>query len=111
MKIPPTATDRAFSRLCEINGDSKIQESKALRLAVLGGGCSGFQYEFSLVDTLEDGDILLERDGQRILIDEVSLPFLQGAVIDFSHELMGARFVVENPTATASCGCGTSFAI
>lgn len=105
---PPRVTDRAFARLreiAEISGDTK-----ALRVAVEGGGCSGFQYDIRLDDPRTD-DMVLEQDGQRVLIDSVSLPFLQNAVIDFTDELIGARFVVENPNATSSCGCGTSFSI
>jgi iron-sulfur cluster assembly accessory protein len=94
--------------LAEINEASG--EAKALRVAVEGGGCSGFQYEIAL-DTPRADDLVLEGNGQKVLIDEVSLPFLSGAVIDFTEELIGARFVIENPNATSSCGCGTSFSM
>lgn len=102
-------TDRAFARLAEIAQDSG--EKKALRVAVLGGGCSGFQYEFALEDAPAEGDIVIESDGQRVLVDPESLPFLAGSVVDFKDELIGARFAVENPNATSTCGCGTSFSI
>ncbi|MEM1342904.1 MAG: iron-sulfur cluster assembly accessory protein, partial [Pseudomonadota bacterium] len=82
----------------------------ALRVAVEGGGCSGFQYEITLDDPTED-DLVLEGGGQKVVVDSVSLPFLADAVIDFTEELIGARFTIENPNATASCGCGTSFSI
>ena len=108
LALPPKVTPRAFARLAEINAASG--ESRALRVAVEGGGCSGFQYDIRLDDPAED-DLVLEGAGQRVLVDPVSLPFLQNAVIDFSEELIGARFVIENPNATSSCGCGTSFAI
>ena len=108
LTVPPKVTDRAFARLSEINEDAK--EAKALRVAVEGGGCSGFQYDISLDDAAED-DLVLEGQGQKVVVDAVSLPFLADAVIDFSDELIGARFVIENPNATASCGCGTSFSI
>ncbi len=108
LTLPPTVTPRAFARLAEINANSDAP--KALRVAVEGGGCSGFQYNIDL-DQPADGDLVLEGDGQKVLIDEVSLPFLSNAVIDFSDELIGARFTVDNPNATASCGCGTSFSI
>ncbi|HQU68276.1 MAG TPA: iron-sulfur cluster assembly accessory protein [Albidovulum sp.] len=108
MTLPPKVTDRAFARLAEINGDAG--ETKALRVAVEGGGCSGFQYDIRLDDPSAD-DLVLEKDGQKVLVDSVSLPFLANAVIDFSEELIGARFVINNPNATASCGCGTSFSI
>lgn len=107
MQLPPKVTDRAFSRLAEIGAGDQGQ---ALRIAVEGGGCSGFQYDIRL-DAPSDGDLVLEGDGQKVVVDSVSLPFLQNAVIDFSDELIGARFVIENPNATSSCGCGTSFSI
>lgn len=109
LALPPTVTDRAFERISEIA--SATGEVKPLRVAVEGGGCSGFQYEIALADNAADDDLVLEKDGAQVLIDPVSLPFLQNAVIDFSTEIIGARFVIENPNATASCGCGTSFSI
>jgi len=102
----PRVTERAFARLAEIATESGT--ARPLRVAVAGGGCSGFQYEITLDDAAAD-DLVLEEGGQRVVVDPVSLPFLQDAVIDFSEELIGARFVVKNPNATASCGCGTSF--
>jgi iron-sulfur cluster assembly accessory protein len=108
LTLPPKVTDRAFARLAEIN--DAAGEAKALRVAVEGGGCSGFQYDIKLDDPAED-DIILERQGQKVVVDSVSLPFLSDAVIDFSEELIGARFVIENPNATSSCGCGTSFSM
>lgn len=102
-------TERAFERLAEIAEDTG--EPKALRVAVLGGGCSGFQYEFALEDGPVEGDTVIESQGQRVLIDPESLPFLAGSVVDFRDELIGARFAVENPNATSTCGCGTSFAV
>lgn len=108
LNLPPKVTPRAFARLAEINGSAEAP--KALRVAVEGGGCSGFQYDISLDDPAEE-DIVLEGDGQRVVVDPVSLPFLSNAVIDFSDELIGARFVIENPNATSSCGCGTSFSM
>ena len=107
LTLPPKVTDRAFERLAEIDA---AQNGQALRVAVEGGGCSGFQYEIKL-DTAADDDLILESDGQKVVIDSVSLPFLTDAVIDFTDELIGARFVIENPNATSSCGCGTSFSM
>ena len=107
MQLPPTVTPRAFERLTEIGAAA---QGKALRVAVEGGGCSGFQYEISLDDP--DGeDLVLESAGEKVVVDQVSLPFLSGAVIDFSEELIGARFIIDNPNATSSCGCGTSFSM
>lgn len=108
MNLPPQVTPRAFARLAEINHDASAPQP--LRVAVAGGGCSGFQYEIRLDARAED-DLVLESDGQAVVVDPVSLPFLAGAVIDFADELIGARFVIENPNATSSCGCGTSFSI
>ncbi len=107
MQLPPKVTERAFARLSEIGAAAQGQ---ALRVAVEGGGCSGFQYDIAL-DAPRADDLVLEGSGEKVLVDPVSLPFLQNATIDFSQELIGARFVIENPNATASCGCGTSFSI
>ena len=107
MQLPPKVTDRAFARLAEIGA---AEQGRALRVAVEGGGCSGFQYEIDL-DTPAPDDLVLEGQGQQVVVDYVSLPFLENAVIDFSEELIGARFVVNNPNATSSCGCGTSFSM
>ncbi|MEM8870307.1 MAG: iron-sulfur cluster insertion protein ErpA [Pseudomonadota bacterium] len=109
LELPPKVSDRAFERLAEISAASDVPQF--LRVAVEGGGCSGFQYEITLEDNITEEDLVLERDGQRVLVDPVSLPFLSNAVIDFSDELIGARFVIENPNATSSCGCGTSFSM
>ncbi|MEE9428662.1 MAG: iron-sulfur cluster assembly accessory protein [Paracoccaceae bacterium] len=108
MNIPPKVTPRAFARLAEINASTG--EAKALRVAVEGGGCSGFQYDIKLDDPAAD-DLHLTGEGQTVVIDAVSLPFLTDAVIDYTQELIGARFVIENPNATSSCGCGTSFSM
>jgi iron-sulfur cluster assembly accessory protein len=107
MQLPPKVTDRAFERLSEIGANA---EGQALRVAVEGGGCSGFQYDIKL-DAPADDDLVLEGSGEKVIVDPVSLPFLAGAVIDFSDELIGARFVIENPNASSSCGCGTSFSM
>jgi iron-sulfur cluster insertion protein len=108
MNLPPRVTDRAYARLAEIA--RMTGQTRALRVAVEGGGCSGFQYEIKLDDPASD-DLVLERGGHKVLVDTVSLPFLANAVIDFTDELIGARFVIENPNASSSCGCGTSFSM
>lgn len=107
MNLPPKVTPRAFERLCEIGAAG---DGKALRVAIEGGGCSGFNYEIVL-DEPKDDDLILEGSGQKVVVDAISLPFLANAVIDFSEELIGARFVIDNPNATSSCGCGTSFSM
>ncbi len=88
-------------------------EGKALmlRVAVEGGGCSGFQYQFDLVDEAQPDDLRIERDGAAALVDEMSLVLLKGSEIDFVDELAGAEFRVRNPNAKSSCGCGVSFSI
>lgn len=102
-------TERAARRLSEIAaGDSR---AGALRITVEGGGCSGFQYKFDLVNATAPEDAVFERDGARVLVDPVSLPYLAGSEIDFVDDLIGSTFRIKNPNATASCGCGTSFSI
>ena len=107
MQLPPNVTERAFERLAEIGAGD---EGQALRVAVEGGGCSGFQCEIKL-DVPADDDLILEGNGQKVVVDSVSLPFLAGATIDFTEELIGARFTIDNPNATSACGCGTSFSM
>jgi iron-sulfur cluster assembly accessory protein len=104
----PTLTATAARRIQALTSDGS---NGALRLRVDGGGCSGFQYTFDLVPGAEPGDTVIERDGARLVVDDVSLPFVAGAELDFVDDLMGASFRVKNPNATASCGCGTSFSI
>ena len=89
----------------------KMGKQDYLRVAVEGGGCSGFSYKFDFADAANDDDLLIERDGARVLIDEMSLEFLSGSEIDYANELIGSAFKINNPNATANCGCGTSFSI
>ncbi len=81
------------------------------RVGVDGGGCSGFQYSFAVAQEPAADDLVVERDGARVVIDQTSLPFLLGARIDFIDDLMGQSFRIENPNAASSCGCGTSFSV
>ena len=104
-----TMTDRAAARINEILAGQPVKS--ALRIAVNGGGCSGFQYDFQLVDAAAEDDLIIERDGAKALVDPTSEPFLAGAEIDFVDDLMGQSFRIKNPNATSSCGCGTSFSI
>jgi iron-sulfur cluster assembly accessory protein len=104
-----TLTDRAAARIRDIV--AREPGKHALRIAVNGGGCSGFQYDFELVDGAQDDDLVIERGGARALVDPVSQTFLAGSEIDFVDDLMGQSFRIQNPNATASCGCGTSFSI
>lgn len=82
-----------------------------LRVAVEGGGCSGFQYEIAVAAAPNADDLIIERDGARLFVDPISLPFLLGSEIDWVEELIGASFKVKNPNATSSCGCGVSFSV
>ena len=109
MSDPVTVTERAAKRIAEIVAGEAA--ARALRVSVEGGGCSGFQYKFDLVPDAGDDDTILERAGATVVIDQVSLGYLAGSEIDFVDDLIGASFRVNNPKATASCGCGTSFSL
>lgn len=109
LTLPITVSDACADRLSAIAAAEGA--TKHLRVAVLGGGCSGFQYEFTLIETAEDDDLVIAAGDASVVIDPTSIPFLSGSKIDFKIELIGAHFAVENPNATASCGCGTSFSI
>lgn len=102
-------SDAAIRRVASILRDEPGKT--ALRVAVEGGGCSGFSYTFDLVDSQNDDDVVIARDGAKVLIDEISLVYMGGSVIDFVDDLMGQSFQIRNPNAVASCGCGTSFSI
>ena len=97
---------RRLARLAEAEGHPVL-----LRVAVDGGGCSGFQYRMDLVETGEADDLRIETDGQAALVDPISVPFLKGSEIAWVDELAGAQFVIRNPNAATSCGCGVSFSI
>ena len=104
-----TISPRAASHIAEL---LKAEPSPALfRVSVEGGGCSGFQYRFDLVSEAAPDDLLIERDGARVVVDPVSLGFMRGSELDFVDELIGAQFKLNNPNVTASCGCGTSFSV
>ena len=90
---------------------AKQGKQQFLRVAVDGGGCSGFQYSFDFADAPNEDDMIIERDGARILIDEISQEFLKDSEIDYVNELIGAAFKIHNPNAKSSCGCGTSFSL
>ena len=107
--LPVTLTERAASRIADVL--RKEAAGAMLRVAVNGGGCSGFQYAFDITQERQDDDLVIERNGAVVLVDTVSLDFLRGASIDFVNDLIGQSFKINNPNATASCGCGTSFAV
>lgn len=103
-------TDRAARQIGKILG--KEPEGTVLRISVAGGGCSGFQYEYNLVqETAATDDLVLRRDSATVLIDVLSLEFMGGAEIDYVNDLIGQSFQINNPNAVASCGCGTSFSV
>jgi iron-sulfur cluster insertion protein len=106
--VPFTVTNRAFTRVAKI---LTAEKAAALRVSVEGGGCSGFQYRYDLVEGPASDDLVLAGDAATVVVDPVSLPFLAGAELDFVDDLMGQSFQIRNPNAQSSCGCGTSFAL
>lgn len=104
-----TVTTAAAKRINSIL--SNQPDHSLLRVAVDGGGCSGFSYRFEFANEIGQSDKIFEKDGARVVIDEMSLEFMEGAEIDFTEEIIGSSFRVTNPNATANCGCGTSFSI
>jgi iron-sulfur cluster insertion protein len=101
------AAARRIGELIAAEGNPNLM----LRLAVSGGGCSGFQYGFSFDDTRGEDDLLFERDGVKMVVDQTSIELLAGAEVDFVEDLVGSAFQVRNPNATSSCGCGSSFSV
>ncbi|WP_425374319.1 HesB/IscA family protein [Lichenihabitans psoromatis] len=106
---PVTISARAAAQVNKVL--SREAPGSYLRIAVNGGGCSGFQYAFDIVVERDGDDLVIERDGASVLIDPVSVGFLEGSKIDYVDDLIGQSFKIDNPNATASCGCGTSFAL
>ena len=104
-----TLTERAARRISEILG--REPAGSMLRVSVEGGGCSGFQYKFDIDRTQTTDDLVIRRDGATVLVDQISVGYLAGSEIDFVDDLIGASFRINNPHATASCGCGTSFSL
>jgi iron-sulfur cluster assembly accessory protein len=104
---PFRLTDRAAARIAEL----AAPQEAALRVAVLAGGCSGFQYRFELDQAAAPDDVVIEQGAARVVIDPSSLELLSGAELDYTEELMGSHFAVRNPNASSSCGCGTSFSV
>ena len=104
-----TLTERAARRINEIMAGEP--SGSMLRISVNGGGCSGFQYAFDVDRAPQEDDVVVERDGATVLVDQVSLQYMEGSVIDFVDDLIGQSFKIENPHAIASCGCGTSFSL
>ena len=109
-ELSVSLTARAAARIKELRTQENLPNA-FLRLAVSGGGCSGFQYGFSFDETLQPEDRAFERDGIKLVVDETSLELVKGAEIDFVEDMMGASFQVKNPNAASSCGCGNSFSV
>ncbi len=104
-----TLSASAAKRIQQILADETA--GSMLRISVLGGGCSGFQYSFSIDDQRMDDDIIVARDDATVLIDPMSIGYMAGAEIDWVDDLVGSSFRINNPNATAACGCGTSFSV
>lgn len=105
-----TVTERAARRIKALAAQEK-SEGMMLRIAVSGGGCSGFQYGFSFDDAVSGDDLVFDGHGARVVIDDVSLDLLAGSEVDFVEDLIGSYFQINNPNASSSCGCGSSFAV
>ncbi len=108
--VPLFFSDSAVAKVKELVEDEGNPDLR-LRVFVTGGGCSGFQYGFSFDDDQQDDDTVIERDGATLLVDSMSYQYLIGATIDYQEGLQGSQFVVQNPNAASTCGCGSSFSI
>ncbi|MBE2897909.1 iron-sulfur cluster insertion protein ErpA [Pasteurellaceae bacterium TAE3-ERU1] len=108
--IPLTFTDAAANKVKALIADEENPNLK-LRVYITGGGCSGFQYGFTFDEKVNDGDLTIEKNGVALVIDPMSLQYLIGGTVDYTEGLEGSRFIVDNPNATTTCGCGSSFSI
>ncbi|WIM14055.1 iron-sulfur cluster insertion protein ErpA [Enhydrobacter sp.] len=108
-ETPFSVTENAARRIAFLA--SQETRPVMMRVAVLGGGCSGFQYNFSFEEQRNDDDLLIERNGAAVLVDSTSLELLKGSELDYVEEMVGSSFQVKNPNATSSCGCGNSFSV
>jgi iron-sulfur cluster insertion protein len=102
-------TDKAFNQIRQVQLEEN--DSSPLRIFIQGGGCSGFNYGFTFDDKQADDDYVLEKDGIKVLVDAMSMSYLEGAEIDYKKDLTSAQFVIKNPNATNTCGCGSSFSV
>ena len=105
-----TLTDSAVEKVRSLKIEEQNDKLK-LRVYVTGGGCSGFQYGFSFDNTVDDDDTCIEKEGANLVIDSLSLQYLQGSTVDYIEDLTGSKFIISNPNATTTCGCGESFSI
>jgi iron-sulfur cluster insertion protein len=102
-------TDKAFNQILSVMVEENT--SDALRVFIQGGGCSGFNYGFTFDEKQSDDDFVIEKDGVKVLVDAMSMTYLEGAEIDYKKDLTSAQFVIKNPNATNTCGCGSSFSV
>ena len=110
MALPLQFTDAAANKVKDLIADGENPNLR-LRVYITGGGCSGFQYGFTFDDKVNEGDLTIEKAGVQLVIDPMSLQYLIGGTVDYTEGLEGSRFVVNNPNATSTCGCGSSFSI
>lgn len=103
-------SDFAANKIRELVLEEQNPDLK-LRVYIIGGGCSGFQYGFAFEEDTEEGDFIIENDGVSMMIDPMSFPYLMGSVVDYKEDLQGSRFIIDNPNAKTTCGCGSSFSI
>ena len=104
-------TDGAVNKILSLKSEESESEILNLRVYVTGGGCSGFQYGFSFDNRIDEDDTCIEKEGANLVIDSLSLQYLQGSTVDYVEDLMGSKFIISNPNATTTCGCGESFSI
>lgn len=109
-EMPLVFTSQAAAKVAELIAEEGNSDLK-LRVYIQGGGCSGFQYGFTFADSVDEGDTEIETDGVTLLVDPMSLQYLEGAEIDFTEGLQGSQFVIRNPNASTTCGCGSSFGV
>ena len=104
-------TDGAVNKILSLSGSEKDSNNFNLRVYVTGGGCSGFQYGFSFDKVIDEEDTCITKGGANLVIDPLSLQYLEGSTVDYTEDLMGSKFIISNPNATTTCGCGESFSI
>ena len=106
-----TVTDNAFNKIRDLIVDEPNNSNLALRMSVKGGGCSGFQYEFTFDDKQEEDDFVIEKDSIKVFVDSMSAQYLMGATLDYKEEKFNSQFTITNPEVKSTCGCGSSFSI
>ncbi|MFC4655178.1 iron-sulfur cluster insertion protein ErpA [Rheinheimera sp.] len=110
LQVPIQFTDAAANKVLALVTEEENPELK-LRVYITGGGCSGFQYGFTFDEKVNDGDLVVEKNGVVMVVDPMSLQYLMGGTVDYTEGLSGSRFIVQNPNATTTCGCGSSFSV